>query len=49
MAKAGAVTASNAELANKMRMIRDHGQEKYYHGCIGWNARMDGFRVLFWA
>lgn len=43
--EAGAVTTNNAELANKMRMIRDHGQEKkYYHGCIGWNARMDGFQ-----
>lgn len=43
--EAGAVTTNNAELATKMRMIRDHGQEKkYYHGCIGWNARMDGFQ-----
>lgn len=43
--EAGAVTTNNAELASKMRMIRDHGQEKkYYHGCIGWNARMDGFQ-----
>jgi dTDP-4-amino-4,6-dideoxygalactose transaminase len=43
--EAGAVTTNNAELATRMRMIRDHGQEKkYYHGCIGWNARMDGFQ-----
>jgi dTDP-4-amino-4,6-dideoxygalactose transaminase len=43
--EAGAVVTNNAELANKMRMIRDHGQEKiYYHGCIGWNARMDGIQ-----
>jgi dTDP-4-amino-4,6-dideoxygalactose transaminase len=43
--EAGAVTTNNADLANKMRMIRDHGQEKkYYHGCIGWNARMDGIQ-----
>jgi dTDP-4-amino-4,6-dideoxygalactose transaminase len=43
--EAGAVTTNNTELASKMRMIRDHGQEKkYYHGCIGWNARMDGFQ-----
>ena len=43
--EAGAVITNNAELANKMRMIRDHGQEKkYYHGCIGWNARMDGIQ-----
>jgi dTDP-4-amino-4,6-dideoxygalactose transaminase len=43
--EAGAVITNDAELATKMRMIRDHGQEKkYYHGCIGWNARMDGFQ-----
>lgn len=43
--EAGAVVTNNGELANKMRMIRDHGQEKkYYHGCIGWNARMDGLQ-----
>jgi dTDP-4-amino-4,6-dideoxygalactose transaminase len=43
--EAGAVITNNAELAIKMRTIRDHGQEKkYYHGCIGWNARMDGFQ-----
>lgn len=43
--EAGAVVTNDAELAAKMRMIRDHGQEKkYYHGCIGWNARMDGLQ-----
>ncbi len=43
--EAGAVVTSNVELANKMRMFRDHGQaKKYYHGMIGWNARMDGFQ-----
>jgi dTDP-4-amino-4,6-dideoxygalactose transaminase len=43
--EAGAVITNNSELATKMRMIRDHGQEKkYYHGCIGWNARMDGIQ-----
>jgi len=43
--EAGAVVTNNGELAAKMRMIRDHGQEKkYYHGCVGWNARMDGIQ-----
>jgi dTDP-4-amino-4,6-dideoxygalactose transaminase len=43
--EAGAVTANNAELAEKMAMFRDHGQsKKYYHNMIGWNARMDGFQ-----
>ena len=43
--EAGAVVTNNAELAEKMRMFRDHGQaKKYYHSIIGWNARMDGFQ-----
>jgi len=43
--EAGAITTNDGELAARMKMIRDHGQEKkYYHGCIGWNARMDGFQ-----
>jgi dTDP-4-amino-4,6-dideoxygalactose transaminase len=43
--EAGAVTTNDAELAAKMKMIRDHGQAaKYYHDVIGWNGRMDGFQ-----
>ncbi|MFC1634696.1 DegT/DnrJ/EryC1/StrS family aminotransferase [Planctomycetota bacterium] len=43
--EAGAIVTNNAELAEKMRMFRDHGQaKKYYHCLIGWNARMDGFQ-----
>jgi len=43
--EAGAVTTNDAELAAKMRMIRDHGQAaKYYHDVVGWNGRMDGFQ-----
>lgn len=43
--EAGAVVTNNAELAENMRMFRDHGQrEKYYHSIAGWNARMDGFQ-----
>ena len=43
--EAGAIVTNNAELAEKMRMFRDHGQpKKYYHSIIGWNARMDGFQ-----
>jgi len=43
--EAGAVVTNNAELAEKIRMFRDHGQaKKYYHSIIGWNARMDGFQ-----
>lgn len=43
--EAGAVVTNNAELDKKIRMLRDHGQaKKYYHGLVGWNARMDGFQ-----
>lgn len=43
--EAGAVVTNNADLAKKMRILRDHGQEKkYHHAVIGWNARMDGIQ-----
>lgn len=43
--EAGAVVTNSAELDKKIRMLRDHGQaKKYYHGLIGWNARMDGLQ-----
>ncbi|MFH1148412.1 MAG: DegT/DnrJ/EryC1/StrS family aminotransferase [Pseudomonadota bacterium] len=43
--EAGAVVTNDAELASKIRILRDHGQSrKYYHRFIGWNARMDGFQ-----
>ena len=41
----GAVVTDRADLAGKLRMLRDHGQSrKYEHAVIGWNARMDGFQ-----
>ena len=43
--EAGAVTTNDSEVAERIRMLRDHGQaEKYYHDLIGWNARMDGIQ-----
>lgn len=43
--EAGAVVTNNGELAQKIRILRDHGQtEKYKHAMIGWNDRMDGFQ-----
>src|SRR3989339_1446546 len=43
--EAGAVVTNDDAAAEKMRMFRDHGQSrKYYHGVIGWNARMDGIQ-----
>jgi dTDP-4-amino-4,6-dideoxygalactose transaminase len=44
--EAGAVVTNRPELAQKMKMFRDHGQaDKYYHDMVGWNARMDGFQA----
>jgi dTDP-4-amino-4,6-dideoxygalactose transaminase len=43
--EAGAVVTNDPELANRMRVLRDHGQpKKYYHDVIGWNGRMDGIQ-----
>jgi dTDP-4-amino-4,6-dideoxygalactose transaminase len=43
--EAGAIITNDDALAEKIRMLRDHGQsKKYHHGVIGWNARMDGIQ-----
>ena len=43
--EAGAVVTNNDALAQKIRILRDHGQpKKYHHHLIGWNARMDGLQ-----
>ena len=43
--EAGAVTTNNKEAAEKMMVLRDHGQtQKYIHTMVGWNARMDGIQ-----
>lgn len=43
--EAGAVVTNSGSLAEKMRMLRDHGSsKKYYHQMVGWNARMDGLQ-----
>ena len=39
---AGAVTTKNAELAARLRLLRNYGQtEKYCHPTIGYNSRLD--------
>jgi dTDP-4-amino-4,6-dideoxygalactose transaminase len=44
--EAGAVVTNNAEVQEKIRVLRDHGQVcKYYHTMIGWNGRMDGIQA----
>ena len=46
--EAGAVTTNDADLAKKMRMLRDHGQAtKYYHDMEGYNGRLDAMQAGF--
>ena len=41
----GAVTTNDEKLAQKVRMIRDHGQSrKYYHEIEGYNGRLDSIQ-----
>ncbi|MBW1795540.1 MAG: DegT/DnrJ/EryC1/StrS family aminotransferase [Deltaproteobacteria bacterium] len=42
----GAVTTNDADLASKVRMIRDHGQaRKYFHDMEGYNGRCDALQA----
>ncbi|GAH79817.1 unnamed protein product, partial [marine sediment metagenome] len=41
----GAVVTNDEGLAEKVRMLINHGQkEKYYHDLLGWNFKMNGFQ-----
>jgi len=43
---AGAITTSDAAMATRMRMMRDHGQaKKYYHDMEGYNGRLDAIQA----
>jgi dTDP-4-amino-4,6-dideoxygalactose transaminase len=42
---AGMVTTNSDEMAERAKMLRQHGmRRRYYHDEIGWNTRMDGFQ-----
>jgi len=44
--EAGAVVTQDEEIAQKIRMIRDHGQEKkYFHQMEGYNGRLDAIQA----
>ena len=39
------MVTNDDELADKIRILRDHGQiRKYHHTMIGWNGRMDAIQ-----
>jgi dTDP-4-amino-4,6-dideoxygalactose transaminase/acetyltransferase-like isoleucine patch superfamily enzyme len=42
----GAVTTNDAEVAAKVKMLRDHGQvKKYFHDVEGYNGRLDAIQA----
>ena len=44
--EAGAVTTNDADLAKRVRVLRDHGQaQKYYHDMEGYNGRLDAIQA----
>jgi dTDP-4-amino-4,6-dideoxygalactose transaminase len=46
--EAGAATTNDDAIADKIKMIRDHGQaKKYYHDIEGYNGRLDAMQAGF--
>jgi dTDP-4-amino-4,6-dideoxygalactose transaminase len=44
--EAGAITTNDSGMAEKMRMLRDHGQSrKYHHDLEGYNGRLDALQA----
>jgi dTDP-4-amino-4,6-dideoxygalactose transaminase len=44
--EAGAITTNDPSMADKMKMLRDHGQSrKYYHDIEGYNGRLDALQA----
>jgi dTDP-4-amino-4,6-dideoxygalactose transaminase len=45
---AGALTTNDAELADRVRMLRNYGSRvKYYNDCQGYNSRLDELQAAF--
>jgi dTDP-4-amino-4,6-dideoxygalactose transaminase len=46
--EAGAITTDDEEIAQRVRILRDHGQmQKYHHSCEGYNGRLDAIQAGF--
>lgn len=46
LGEAGAIATSHADVAERIRMLRSHGEKaKYVHEMIGYNERMDGIQA----
>jgi dTDP-4-amino-4,6-dideoxygalactose transaminase len=44
--EAGAITTTQTKVAQRVRMLRDHGQaKKYYHEIEGYNGRLDSIQA----
>jgi dTDP-4-amino-4,6-dideoxygalactose transaminase len=44
--EAGAITTNDSAMAEKTKMLRDHGQSrKYYHAIEGYNGRLDALQA----
>lgn len=47
MGDAGSVVLDDEQLAQRLRMLREHGQSaKYHHDAIGWTSRLDTLQAL---
>ncbi len=45
---AGAVFTNDAQLADRVRQIGNHGRSTHYgHAAVGWNSRMDALQAAF--
>ena len=50
LGEGGAATTNYAEVARRMRLLRDHGQaKKYHHDIEGYNGRLDSIQCAFLA